>query len=367
MSRILKVSDSNYRLQVIGGGNITLDVGAVTSGGTVTITGNLDVKGVTTQIESVSTTVNDNILQLNWTNGSYNGAGISSTFNYIAGIEIERGSSSAARFLYNEQVGWNDTTNGGGSVATSGGFQVTTASSNIQGIQVSKIAGNGVSNTGGAHTNDLIFDLQGTTSALRVSNYNTSGSNSYINNAILPDHIPTIGWINLAIANNYVPGSGQQGQAIVSEIAYPTVGTVTASITATASTLTFFAGAANVSILTPSGITTTGYTKIDNVVIGGGASSGTAVANTITTASNVLSNTSNLVLTASNGIVEVSGVLELDNQTWNTPTYVAGATKLYASSTIGPGRTGVYVTNNQVQTPDELISRSKAVLLSILL
>jgi len=74
-----------------------------------------------------------------------------------------------------------------------------------------------------------------------------------------------------------------------------------------------------------------------------------------------------LILTANNSIVEVSGVVQLDNQSWNSPAYIAGGTKIYSSSTIGPGRTGVYVTNNQVQTPDELISRSKAVLLSILL
>jgi hypothetical protein len=361
MSRILKVSDSNYRLQVISGGNITLDVGAVTSGGTVTITGNLDVKGTTTQIESVTTTVNDNLIQLNY--GDLSGAGISSAFNYIAGIEIERGSSTPARFVYNEQVGWKDNTNGSSEVDSSGGFQATTANSTIQGLQVKKIAsagGNGV-------VNDLVFDLQGGTGVLRVSNYNITGSNSYINSITLPDHIPTVGYVNFAIANNYTPGSGQQGSAIVNTIQYPLSGTVTASITASAGTLTFFAGTANVSILTSAGVATTGYVKADNVVIGGGASSGTAVANTITTASNVLSNTSNLVLTASNSIVEISGVLELDNQTWNSPAYAAGATKLYASSTIGPGRTGVYVTNNQVQTPDELISRSKAVLLSILL
>jgi hypothetical protein len=42
-------------------------------------------------------------------------------------------------------------------------------------------------------------------------------------------------------------------------------------------------------------------------------------------------------------------------------------TKIYSSGTIGPGRTGVYVTNSTVTTPDELISRNRAVLLSILL
>ena len=73
----------------------------------------------------------------------------------------------------------------------------------------------------------------------------------------------------------------------------------------------------------------------------------------------------NLVLTSATGNVEISAVLDLDNQ--STPTYTSGKTKIYSSATIGPGRTGVYVTNSTVQTPDELISRNRAVLLSILL
>jgi hypothetical protein len=369
MSRILKVSDSNYRVQVISGGNITLDVGAVNTGGTVTITGNLDVKGTTTQIESVSTTVNDNILQLNWTNGSYNGAGISSTFNYIAGIEIERGSSSAARFLYNEQVGWTDNTNGSSTLTTNGGFQVTTASSAIQGIQVSKIAANGINNSVGSHSNDLVFDLQGTTSILRVANYSTSGSNNYVNNAVLDNHIPTIGWVKLYTFSNYVPGSGNQGSAIVSSIQYPltTGATVTASITATNNTLTTFVGTTNLSVASPTGIATAGYISANNVQVGANSTP-----NTITTIGtgdprHVSSANDNLILTANNSIVEVTGVVQLDNQSWNSPAYIAGGTKIYSSSTIGPGSTGVYVTNSTVQTQDELISRRKAVLLSILL
>ena len=38
----------------------------------------------------------------------------------------------------------------------------------------------------------------------------------------------------------------------------------------------------------------------------------------------------NLTLTSQSGNVEVSAVLNLDNQTWNTPTYTAGKTKIYS-------------------------------------
>ena len=363
MSRILKVSDSNYRVQVVNGGNITLDVGAANSGGTVTITGNLDVVGVTTQIESVTTTINDNILQLNY--GNLTGTGISSAFNYIAGLEIERGSSSAARFVYNEQVGWTDNTNGVSTVTTSGGFQVTTASSAIQGIQVGKIAANGVNNGVGIHTNDLVFDLQGTTSALRVANYSVSGSNNYVNNAVLDDHIPTVGWVKLYSASNYVPGSGSQGQALVSVIVYPTSGTPTASVTASASTVTTFVGTTNLSVATPTGIATAGYVSANNIEIGANGAPNTITSIAALDSRHVASSNNNLILASTTGLVEVSAALQLDNQL--AQTYSASMTKLYSSATIGPGRTGVYVTNSTVQTPDELISRNRAVLLSILL
>jgi hypothetical protein len=361
MSRILKVNNSNYRLQVQGGGTITLDVGAVSAGGTVVITGNLDVKGVQTVIESTTTTVVDNIIELNV--GS-TGSGISSLFNYQAGVQITRGNNvsyPAAQLVYNEQVGFIDNTNGGGSVTTSGGFLLTTTNSTIQGVKTSKIASRG----GNGVANDLVFDLQGGTTALRVSNYNTTGSNSYINSVTLPDHIPTFGTVQLFCASNYVPGSGVQGQAIVSQISYPVTGTPTASITATNNTLTYFVGTTTLAVSTPTGTANAGFVSANNIEIGANSAP-----NTITTLPNgdarhVTSSNNNLILTSTTGLVEISGVVQLNNQT--APTYSANMTKMYSSATPGPGRTGVYVTNSTVQTPDELISRNRAVLLSILL
>jgi len=370
MSRILKVSDSNYRIQVVGGGNITLDVGTVNSGGTVTITGNLDVKGVTTQIESVTTTINDNILQLNY--GDLAGTGISSVFNYVAGIEIERGSSTPARFLYNEQVGWNDTTNGSGAVSSSGGFQITTASNAIQGIQVNKIASNGSANGTGSHANDLLFDLQGTNTALRVTNYNTSGSNNYVNNAVLDDHIPTIGWVKLYISSDYVPGSGQQGIGLVYRLRYPLAGTPTASVTLSNNTVTTFVGTTNLSVATPTGIATAGYVSANNIQVGANSTP-----NTITTigtgdARHVTSANDNLILTSNNNTVEVNAVINLDNQSNNITTAVSGSSVIYSKAAEGPGRSGIYFTNNTAYgansyNNDELVSKNRAVLLSILL
>jgi hypothetical protein len=361
MSRILKVNNSNYRLQVQGGGTITLDVGDVSAGGTVVITGNLDVKGVQTVIESTTTTVADNIIELNV--GS-TGSGISSVFNYQAGVQILRGNNvsyPAAQMLFNEQVGFIDNTNGSGSVTTTGGFLLTTTNNTVQGLKISKIASRG----GNGVANDLVFDLQGGTTVLRVSNYNTSGSNSYINSVVLPDHIPTFATVQLFCASNYVPGSGVQGQALVSQIKYPITGTTTSSITATNNTLTYFVGTTNLAVSTATGTATAGYVSANNVEIGANGSPNTIASIATGDPRHVTSTNNNLILSSTTGFVEVNAVLQLNDQ--SAPSYSASMTKLYSSATIGPGRTGVYVTNSTVQTPDELISRNRAVLLSILL
>jgi hypothetical protein len=207
--------------------------------------------------------------------------------------------------------------------------------------------------------------LQGGTTALRVSNYNTTGSNNYVNSVTLPDHIPTFATVQLFVASNYTPGSGVQGQAIVSEIKYPVTGTPTAKITASANALTHFVGTTNLAVSTPTGTATAGYVSANNIEIGANGAPNTITSIAIGDSRHVTSANNNLILASTTGFVEVSGVLQLDDQT--APSYSANMTKLYSSATIGPGRTGVYVTNNTVQTPDELISRNRAVLLSILL
>jgi hypothetical protein len=151
MSRIVKVSQSDYRLQVRSGGSITLDTGTstlsatsiipgqnytiatlgntnyiaagapsntvgitfkanstptgtgtVTEGiGTVTVIGNLDVRGKTTTIESTVTTIADNTIQLNV---GQTGNGISAALNYQSGIQITRGAFPDAKFVFDDSV-----------------------------------------------------------------------------------------------------------------------------------------------------------------------------------------------------------------------------------------------------------------------
>jgi len=104
MSKVLRVTDGDYRIIVDNGdtGTIYLDTasGAITPRGVVVITGDLEVRGTTTTVESTVTTIADNILTLNEGEA---GAGIRASFDYKAGIEIDRGSLPTARLVFDEQ------------------------------------------------------------------------------------------------------------------------------------------------------------------------------------------------------------------------------------------------------------------------
>ena len=102
MSRILKVYNSDYKVAVQSGGTITLDTGDTT--GTTVVTGNLEVKGTTTTVDSTQVTIADNIIVLS---EGTEGAGLPSSVGYVSGIQIDRGSLSPAQWLFDERVSWN--------------------------------------------------------------------------------------------------------------------------------------------------------------------------------------------------------------------------------------------------------------------
>jgi hypothetical protein len=322
MSKILKVSQSNYRLQTQSGGTITLDTG--TSAGTVIVTGNLNVKGTTTTVESTNTTVTDNILQLNF---GQTGNGISSALSYQAGIEIVRGAYSNAQLLFNEQLTYYSSVT---STNTSGTFVLKTADSALKGLRVATIGNDG--------STDFVIDMQSGSRAILVGN--SPNYDTYVAN---DNHLVTKKW-----TNTYVAATG--GMATVDKIYFASGGTYSSGTSPTlvqayASNIQF-----SINQILKATISTTGL-LVNNVNIN----------------SDTISNTTNnLVLTATNNNVEVSAVLNIDDQI-TTPTSTAGKTKVYSSATIGPGRSGVYFTNNTITTADELISRNRAVLLSILL
>jgi len=327
MSKVLNISNGDYRVRVQPGGNIILDtVGDVPgSYGLVTILGSLDVQGTLTYVESTNTQISDNILQLNV---GQTGNGISTVNNYVSGIEINRGSYSAAQLLFNEQVQHYDPVT---STTVGGTFVMRTANGILSGLQVASISNSG--------TTDFVFDMQGSANVLRVVN----AAGGYENNINNDNDI-----INRKYLYNYVAASN--GIATVDRIYFPISGgiaTSTSSIEAFASSIVFQISQATRASISPAGV------SVDNINL----------------FSNTISNTTanNLVLSSTNNNVEINGVLNLDDQTAQV-VFTSGKTKIYSRSIPGPGGTGIYFTNSQAaRAPDELVSRRQAVALSILL
>jgi len=330
MTKVLNVSNGDYRIRVQNGGNIILDTlaGVPGSYGLVTILGSLDVQGVLTYIESTNTQISDNILQLNQ---GQTGNGISSVNNYVSGIEVERGNYSAAQLLFNEQVTHYDPIT---STTVSGTWVLRTADGKLSGLQVSSIANSG--------TTDFVFDMQGSTNVVRVANASGGYENNINNDADL---------INKKYLTNYV--AANNGVATVSSIYYPITAPYNAVVQTTSSSINFVINTQLEAQITGSGL------QVSNVSI---------YRDTI----NNISIINPLSLTAATNHVAINAILDLDNQATDITTSLADHTQIYTKSAEGPGRTGIYFTNH---TPygalsyhnDELVSKNRAVLLSILL
>jgi hypothetical protein len=324
MSRFVKVSNGDYRLQVQTGGNIIFDTtGTIPTStmGTVTIYGNLDVKGTTTQVETTNTSITDNVIKLN--------AGEASTHITLgtAGIQVDRGdakntnSHKDAYLIFDENVSHWDAVSAS---QKAGSWVIKTSDSSLSALQLNTIVSSGV--------NNLSFDMQGGSGVLSIVN-----STNYENQVLNDNDVP-----NKKYITNYV--AAVNGQAQVSSIYYPLVGPRQSTVEATAASIDFSIGSTVEASISAGGFTI----------------------NNLNMASNTITNTSvnNLILTATNNNIEINGVLNLDNQAV-PPTAVTGATKLYPQATLGPGKTGLYFTN--VNNTDELVSKNRAVLLSILL
>ena len=321
MSRVLKVSQSNYRLQTASGGTITLDTGVDV--GTVIVTGDLVVQGETTTVNTTNLAIEDNIIVLN---KNQTGAGITlaSPISGRSGVEISRGIRPAGQFLFDENVNHYDFPN---TVNVGGTFVLKTNDGKKAGLQVATIVNDGASN--------LVFDMQSTSGVLSVAN-----STNYYLRVVNDNDIP-----NWKTITNYV--AAQQGVATVDRMYFPVssaFGFEDSKVQAFNTNIQFYVGQQIRATISPVGV------SVNNINL---------FTDTITNTS-----ANNLVLTAINNNVKVDAVLNLTDQSL-TPATVSGVTKLYSTATVGPGKSGLFFKN--VNTSDELVSKNRAVLLSILL
>jgi len=109
MPKVVKAYDNDYKIAVVDGGTITLDTGI--DEGTVIITGNLQVDGTQTTVNSTDLQIDDNIIVVSSQAGipeADQTAGVPQTapINGRAGLQIDRGSLINARWVYDENVTW---------------------------------------------------------------------------------------------------------------------------------------------------------------------------------------------------------------------------------------------------------------------
>lgn len=308
MSKIVKVSQSDYRLKVKDSGTITLDTGLDV--GVVVITGDLLVKGNTTTIDTANLQIEDNIILLNKGEG---GAGVTEG---TSGIDIDRGSLPNAQFL------WNETTD-------KFVFQLDTGA--LSGIIVGNIATDPATN--------LQFDMQAGGGTLRI--INSTGYESRVTDI---NDIP-----NRKFITDYVLASG--GLALTDKIFFPLLGHVPGNedtLLQVFETNIQFSVRSGGTLNQRAQITAQGLT-VDDINI----------------FNDTIQNTGSedLILTAATNHVRIDAILNLDDQTVD-PAATGGVSRIYSKSTGGPGKTGLFFTNNT--TTDELVSKNRALLFSML-
>jgi hypothetical protein len=428
MSRIVVVPNSSYKVQVSTGGTITLDTQAGGAGyGTVLIKGNLDVLGATTTIESVNSSIKDNIIQLN-SGDTTNSGGITGN---TAGIEIERGAKSPAQILFNELINhWDEyavtlttvkitgtagqfscdalttplvvgatvtisgTINAGSITgystpttyyvigtptstsftlsATYNGTAVTTTSSGATALTATVIA-NTASDLAGSFQ---LKTVDGKLSALALETItNAGGTTDIVFDMRNTTKVLTIAnsstYANYIIRDGDIPNYKFLQNYVASSYTNGVPGNALVSIVQYPSIIGSTLATSNTNIQASS-TTITFQAQVTGTptTIGTMTNAGFFLGNVRVggnSTPNTVSGTSgnNLILTAaSNAAVEVSGYLILDNQA-SAPTFVSTGAELYANATIGAGKTGIYFVNS-ANYNDELIAKNRALLLSIL-
>jgi hypothetical protein len=145
MAKYLNI-DGDYKLSVTSGGTITLNTGAST--GTVVITGDLEVQGTTTTVDTATLVIEDRIITINRNGFDVSGKVSDVGGQRVAGIEVDRGTSDAY-WVFDDNI----TTQASGAGAWVGRIGNAGASGQVVGIRTTSI------NTAGA---DLFLINQGT-------------------------------------------------------------------------------------------------------------------------------------------------------------------------------------------------------------
>mgnify|MGYP003298070449 FL=1 len=289
------------------------------------MTGNLVVKGTTTQVDATNLDLKDNIIVLN---SGEQGAGVSLS---TAGIEIDRGSKPNTQFVFDETVSWNDPVT---QTIKQGGFKTRDINGGNIGLEVRSIS------TGGGD----LYLINAGTGVISVS-----GTNAYENQVTDDDDIPNKKYVDVQIAAQVAAADFQKirdGSSSFTQM-------VVADFETT--------GLTSVASITVDGVNNVNFydnrSELHDLRIDG---------------SRISTTTSNADLTLSapgTGSVVIDDQLQIlttpsPDDSAVDPAQPTDGLKIYAKSQ-GVGKTGLYYVNSN-NVRDEIISKNRSLLLSMI-
>ena len=343
MGQFLRVN-GDYNIKTADGAKIILDTGPAVSGGSVRVTGDLVVEGLTLTVAAENLNVTDNIITVN--NGE-SGAGVTLIYS---GLEVDRGSLSSASLLYDESADSWLIANG----SAPGPFNFDEAN-----LRLRRILTN-------SSTDDGDLTLIGTgTGVVKVF-----GTINYETQVVHDDDLPNKKYVDDSILNNptfqIVAPQSQDTRVIITDKE------ITPNINTTAGSLAYFTnttsystnGESAVSVIVDNALIGQFYNnrfEIANLEIGGGVD-----ANEITT-KNGVTNLNIYVRTQGTGKLQTNYAIQME-KTGVSPTYVPDNILLYGD-TPGTGTSGIWFVNDSAETAKqngELISKNRALVFSML-
>ena len=323
MSKYVVVPEGNYKVTVQSGGTITLDTGL--NVGQVRITGDLLVQGTTTTVQSTEVTIRDNILELN---SGETGPGITLT---EAGLRIDRGSFSDAFFVFNESITWTNPVTG---LLTQGAFVFKNEANSLVGIRTNSIT------TGGGN----LFLINQGTGVVSVT-----GTVNYELNVVDDDTLTNKKYVDDAIVTAFQTVLLTQiGDGVITPT---TVRALDVETTGNLSVIEFNVDATNIANFYIDRF------ELDKIRIQD-------------TRIETIPTDQDLILAApGTGVVKIEDTLLLESlptagDLTVDPVFPTSGTKLYAK-TEELGKTGIFFVNES-QTRDELISRNRSLLYSMI-
>ena len=317
------VTSGDYHIKTNDAGSIFLDTGNQI--GQVYMTGNLVVKGTTTQVDATNLDLKDNIIVLN---AGEQGAGVSLS---TSGFEIDRGSKVNTQFVFDETVSWNDPVT---QTIKQGGFKTRDINGGNIGLEVRSIS------TGGGD----LYLINAGTGVISVS-----GTNQYENQVTDDDDIPNKKYVDVQIAAQVAAadfqkirdGSSSFTQVVVADFESTSTPSVAAITVDGNNHVNFYDNRSELHDLRITG------SKIETTV-----SSADLVLSAPGTGSVVIDDQLQILTTPS---ADDSAV---------DPAQPTDGAKIYAKGQ-GVGKTGLYYVNSN-NVRDEIISKNRSLLLSMI-